>query len=112
MKNIFYLFYLFLLFLCNIFYSLSYDYLTNSNLEFNLSQMKIDLWMDRILLSVLRHQPYYAPEIFSALANSLTGDEFAKFLSGEADLKMRLKVILTMPVKPFIIALFRPEGKA
>ena len=43
MKNIFYLF---LLFFCNIFHSLSYDYLTNSNLEYNVSQMKIDFWMD------------------------------------------------------------------
>ena len=73
---------------------------------------KIDLWMDRVFLSVLRHQPYYAPKIFSALANSLTGDEFAKFLSGEANLKMRLKVIFAMPLKPFIIALFRLEGPA
>ena len=51
-------------------------------------------------------------KIFSALANSLTGDEFAKFLSGEANLKMRLKVIFAMPLKPFIIALFRLEGPA
>jgi lycopene beta-cyclase len=73
---------------------------------------KIDLWMDRIFLSVLRHQPQYAPRIFSALAKSLTGDEFAKFLSGEASSKMRLKVIFAMPVRPFIIALTRPERRA
>ena len=70
---------------------------------------KIDLWMDKIFLSVLRHQPQYAPRIFSALAKSLTGDEFAKFLSGEASLKMRIKVIFAMPVWPFITALIRPE---
>ena len=73
---------------------------------------KIDLWMDRIFLSVLRHQPQYAPQIFSAFAKSLTGDEFAKFLSGEASLKMRLKVIFAMPIWPFVIALVRPERGA
>ena len=52
------------------------------------------------------------PQIFSALAKSLTGDEFAKFLSGEASSKMRLKVIFAMPVWPFIIALIRPERGA
>ena len=46
MKNIFYLF---LIFFYNIFLSLSYDYLTNSHLEYNLSQMEIDFWMDEPL---------------------------------------------------------------
>lgn len=72
----------------------------------------IDLWMDRIFLSVLRYQPQIAPKIFSAMASRLSGDEFAMFLSGEATMGLRLKVILAMPIWPFLRALFRAEPDA
>ena len=65
--------------------------------------------MDRVLLSVLRYQPHYAPKIFTAMAARLTGDEFAQFLSGEANILLRLKVIMAMPPWPFFRALFRLE---
>ncbi len=85
------------------------DVADGGQLRFVSPHKKIDLWMDRIFLSVLRYQPHYAPKIFSALASSLTGDEFAQFLSGEANGKLRLKVIMAMPAWPFICAMFRPE---
>ena len=72
----------------------------------------IDLWMDRIFLSVLRHQPQHAPQIFTALAARLTGDEFALFLSGEATMALRAKVVSAMPPWPFLQALLRPEAGA
>lgn len=81
-------------------------------LDFTTPHRKIDLWMDRIFLSVLRHQPQIAPKIFGAMASRLNGDEFAMFLSGEATLGLRLKVILAMPIWPFLRALFRPESDA
>ena len=81
-------------------------------LRFVTPHSMIDLWMDRIFLSVLRHQPHYAPQIFTALAARLTGDEFARFLSGEATMALRAKVVLAMPPWPFLRALLRPEPGA
>ena len=71
-----------------------------------------ELWMDRIFLAVLRRRPDLAPRIFTAMAASLTGDEFAIFLSGEAGAKIWLKVIMAMPKLPFLRGLFHPEPKA
>jgi len=78
-------------------------------LQFATPHKSIDLWMDKIFLSVLRYQPRYAPKIFTALAGSLTGDEFARFLSGEANISLRAKVVAAMPSLPFIRALLRPD---
>ena len=78
-------------------------------LQFATPHKPIDLWMDKIFLSVLRYQPRYASKIFIALAGSLTGDEFARFLSGEANISLRAKVVAAMPSLPFIRALLRPD---
>jgi lycopene beta-cyclase len=64
----------------------------------------IDLWMDAVLLHVLRQFPQLAPDLFLRMAAALTGDEFATFLSGEAGWRLRLKVILAMPKWPFLKA--------
>ena len=68
---------------------------------------RIDLWMDAVLLSVIRHWPAQAPELFLRMGRALSGDEFARFLSGEAGWGLRLKVVLAMPKWPFIRATFR-----
>jgi len=68
---------------------------------------RVDLWMDAVLLSVIRHWPAQAPELFLRMARALSGDEFARFLSGEAGWALRLKVVLAMPKWPFIRATFR-----
>jgi len=65
---------------------------------------KFELCMDRIFIKVLRKYPSIAPGIFIKMAEKLTGDEFAKFLSGEANYKIWLKVIYSMPKTPFIKA--------
>ncbi len=62
----------------------------------------IDLAMDAVLLTVLRHWPETAPELFLRMGRALTGDEFARFLSGEASWGLRLKVVMAMPKLPFI----------
>ncbi len=71
-----------------------------------------ELWMDRIFLAVLRRQPELAPDIFTAMAAALTGDEFARFLSGEAGVKTWAKVIMAMPKIPFLWGLLHPEANA
>jgi lycopene beta-cyclase len=53
--------------------------------------------MDGILLVVLRHWPNHAPAIFSRMGKRLTGEQFARFMSGDADWKLRLKVIFSLP---------------
>jgi lycopene beta-cyclase len=70
-----------------------------------------ELWMDRIFLSVLRRHPELAPDIFTGMAAALTGDEFARFLSGEAGIKTWIKVIMAMPKIPFLWGLMHPEAK-
>ncbi|MEL0134339.1 MAG: lycopene cyclase family protein, partial [Rhodobiaceae bacterium] len=62
----------------------------------------IDLAMDAVLLTVLRHWPERAPELFLRMGKALTGDEFARFLNGEADWGLRLKVVMAMPKLPFL----------
>ena len=81
-------------------------------LRFTSPHRAIDLWMDRIFLSVLRHQPQHAPELFAAIAGRLSGDEFACFLSGEATMALRAKVVTAMPLLPFLRALLCLEPGA
>ena len=76
-------------------------------LGFAVPHRRVDLWMDAVLLTVLRHWPERAPELFLRMARALDGDEFARFLSGEADWPLRLKVIMAMPKAPFLRGLIR-----
>jgi lycopene beta-cyclase len=61
--------------------------------------------MDEVFITVLRHKPETAPELFLRMANALDGDQFALFLSGEAGWKIRFKVVMAMPKLIFIRAL-------
>ena len=76
-------------------------------LRFDVPHRRIDLWMDSVLLTVLRHWPERAPELFLRMGCALDGDEFARFLGGEADWRLRLKVIMAMPKWPFLRGLVR-----
>ena len=76
-------------------------------LDFAVPHRRVDLWMDTVLLTVLRHWPEWAPELFQRMGRALDGDEFARFLSGEADWPLRLKVIIAMPKAPFLRGLVR-----
>ena len=66
---------------------------------------RFELMMDQIFLDVIRRKPSLAPAIFTSLARYLNGDEFACFLSGEASVKIWLKVIFAMPKWPFLLSL-------
>ena len=67
----------------------------------------IDLWMDQIFVKVLKEWPAVTPHIFIQLADALSGDEFALFMSGEACWRLRLKVIFSMPKWIFIRSFIR-----
>ena len=66
----------------------------------------VDLWMDKIFLKVIASNPALAICIFTNLGKTLNGNEFALFMSGQANTLIRLKVILKMPKKHFLKALF------
>ena len=44
------------------------------------------------------------------MGRALDGDEFARFLAGEADWPLRLKVVMAMPKWPFLRGLVRMLG--
>ena len=71
---------------------------------------RFELFMDSIFLRVIRHHSALAPQIFTAMADRLTGDEFALFLSGEAGPRLWTKLVLAMPKWPFICALFQTDN--
>jgi len=60
-----------------------------------------------LFLHVLRSSPQKAPQLFSKMAGRLSGDEMARFMSGRADNRLRLKVVMAMPKLPFLMALMR-----
>ena len=67
----------------------------------------IDLMMDRVFLKVLKSSPKLAPKLFSKMAAKLSGDEMARFMSGRADMALRMKVVMAMPKWPFLMALIK-----
>ena len=71
-------------------------------LKFKRPHKSVDVWMDGVLLTVLRHWPNQGPKLFGRMAASLTGDQFIRFMSGQAGWGLRMKVILAMPKLPFI----------
>ena len=50
-----------------------------------------------MLLAVLKHWPEYGPSLFFRMGKSLNGDQFVKFMSGDAGFWIKAKVILSMP---------------
>ena len=72
---------------------------------------RFELMMDQIFLDVIRRKPSLAPAIFTSLARYLNGDEFACFLSGEASMKIWLKVIFAMPNGHFYSLCYHKSGK-
>ena len=78
----------------------------NQPLKVEVPHSQFEISMDKIFLSVIRKNPLLAPLIFTNMAQSLNGDNFACFLSGQANLKIWCKVVLSMPKIPFILALF------
>jgi len=86
-------------------------YQQKGELRFSSPHQRIDLWMDKVFLTVLRHRPNVAPMLFSNVASALNGDEMALFMSGLATSRIRLKIIMAMPKWPFLRAMFSGLGQ-
>jgi len=71
-------------------------------LKFTRPHKRVDVWMDSVLLAVLRHWPHQGPILFGRMAQSLSGEEFIRFMSGQANWRLRFKVMMAMPKMPFI----------
>ena len=67
---------------------------------------RFDLFLDGVFLHVIRHHPEQAAELFTRIASALSGDEFARFMSGLADFKIYAKLITAMPISLFLNALW------
>ena len=65
----------------------------------------VDFWMDEVFITVLKSRPELAPNLFLNMAKALDGNEFAQFLSGEADWRICLKVVMAMPKIIFLNSL-------
>ncbi len=63
---------------------------------------RIDEYLDLIFLRVLRRNPRLFPKLFMDLANCLSADAFARFMMEKSTLIDYLRVIFSMPKKPFI----------
>ena len=60
------------------------------------------VFMDRLFNRVLIKHPELAVDLFMEMASSLDGEQFARFMMGQASLSEWGKVILAMPKKPFV----------
>ena len=67
---------------------------------------RFDLFLDRVFLHVIQHYPEKAAELFARIATALSGDEFARFMSGLADFPIYAKLITAMPTGLFLKALW------
>ena len=72
------------------------------SLTFTRPHKRVDVWMDSVLLAVLRNWPHQGPILFGRMAQSLSGEEFIRFMSGRAGWRLRFKVMMAMPKLPFI----------
>ncbi len=66
---------------------------------------RASVWMDTLFLKVLSNNPRLGREMFLAMAESLSGDAFARFMLDRFTLGDALRVVAAMPKRPFIRAL-------
>ena len=66
----------------------------------------IEKILDQVFLRVLMENPRRAPGLFIKIGLSMTGDEFALFMSGKAKLSIIVKMIISLPKRLFIKAMF------
>ena len=62
-------------------------------------------WMDKLFLKVIQYNPALGKDIFSTMAKSLTGDEFAAFMADDFSIKDSFKIIRSLPKTPFLKAM-------
>lgn len=67
----------------------------------------IQRWMDALFLRVVRNHPERVPELFMALAAKTRPDVLIRFLSDQASLADRIRVVNSLPFRPFLKELVR-----
>ena len=65
----------------------------------------LQAWMDRLFLRVLRHYPDRAPELFFRLYQRVPPEALIRFLSDQSSIRDKLKVVLSLPKRPFLAIL-------
>lgn len=65
------------------------------------------IFMDDLFNRVLIEYPELASNVFMAMASSLTGEQFARFMSGQASVLDWARVVWAMPKRPFLKELLR-----
>ena len=63
--------------------------------------------MDKVFLSVLKHQPEIGPDLFRAMGSRITGSRFARFMVGQPTASDLRYMIGAMPKLPFLAAVAR-----
>ena len=74
--------------------------LSNYNIQSGASYF--EQWMDKIFINVLIKHPERASNIFLNIFESLDGDEFASFMNGYCSIKIKIKVMNSLPKDIFI----------
>ena len=67
--------------------------------------------MDKIFNGVLLSQPELAVSLYMRMAQALNGDQFARFMLGQATANDWLRVIAAMPKIPFLLETLKQGGK-
>jgi len=68
--------------------------------------------MDRIFLDALARQPIEGPAMFMTLADTLSADAFARFMSDKATPQDWTRTVLALPKRPFLSAAMRQVLRA
>jgi len=68
---------------------------------------KLQAWMDRLFLDVLCSHPDQVPGLFFKLYNHLDTKVLIRFMNDESSLLDKLKVIQSLPARPFLRTIFR-----
>ena len=74
--------------------------LSNYNIQSGASHF--EQWMDKIFINVLIKHPDRASKIFLNIFENLNGDEFANFMNGYCSIKIKAKVMGSLPKNIFI----------
>lgn len=67
--------------------------------------------MDKIFNGVLLSRPELAVSLYMRMAQALNGDQFARFMLGQATANDWLRVIAAMPKIPFLLETLKQGGK-
>ncbi|MDJ0624352.1 MAG: FAD-dependent oxidoreductase [Desulfocapsaceae bacterium] len=71
---------------------------------------RVDEFMDKTFLRVLRKHPQLAPKLFMSMAQNLSAETFARFMMEKSTWPDYLRVIMAMPKKVFFQQIISTSG--